>query len=225
METLADILKPIKLLRGNHTNTGVTGQGCFMNVASYLNGDTIVTDRPTCVCPLVRSVAVWVNDLMEDGERDALLAFIERALRSKTPDPLELKRRFRLVLDLADSLVATAREAVGLKTDLFGDSELNGTKRSMLRAHSRLKTATSMSLSGQSFCLMDFLMTIGSIGYGLRITGSEHAPAFRERVKSLTVKTLDDMLPPQSEIDFPPILLAKELAAKAYSASDAFSTV
>ena len=225
METLADILKPIKLLRGSHANTGVTGQGCFMNVASYLNGDIVVTDRPPCVCPLVRSVAVWVNDLMEDGERDALLVFVERAMNSKTPDHQELKRRFQLALALAGSLVATAREAVDLKTDLFGDSELNGEKRSMLRAHDRLKTATSMSLSGQSFCIADFLLTIGSISYELRIRGDKYAPTFRERIKSLAVKALDDMLPPQSSIDSTPLILAKELAAKAYSLSDTLETV
>jgi hypothetical protein len=162
---------------------------------------------------------------MEDGERDALLVFVERAINSKTPDPRELNRRFQLALNLANSLAATARDAVDLKTDLFGDSELSGEKRSMLRAHDQLKTAIFMSPSGRSFCLTGFLTTIGSISYGLRIRGNKYAPTFRERIKSLAVKALDDMLPPQSSIDSTPLILAKELAAKAYSLSDTLETV
>lgn len=37
-------IEPIKLLRGQHKDTATTGQGCFMNVIAYLNGDPQITD-------------------------------------------------------------------------------------------------------------------------------------------------------------------------------------
>jgi len=74
------MIHPIALLAGHHSDTDKTGRGCFMDVAAYLNGDDIITDHSPCVCPVVRYLAVWLNDYMRDGERGALLPFVERAM-------------------------------------------------------------------------------------------------------------------------------------------------
>ncbi|MGA2550009.1 MAG: hypothetical protein ABSF50_07655 [Burkholderiaceae bacterium] len=76
-------LQSIRLLRGNHEDVTQTGAGCFMNVISHLNGDRPVTDASPCVEPHVRMLVVLLNDFMEDGPRQALLQFIERAMRSR----------------------------------------------------------------------------------------------------------------------------------------------
>lgn len=36
-------IMPIALLKGSHDDTAKTGQGCFMNVIAYLNGETLVS--------------------------------------------------------------------------------------------------------------------------------------------------------------------------------------
>ena len=115
-----DVFKPIKLLSGSHTDTGKTGQGCFMNVIAYLNGEAQITDQSACVCVVVRPIAIWINDYLMDSERHALLPYIERAMGSATCDQKELSRRagraagmaeeMRDIAD-ADALAAYAAEA------------------------------------------------------------------------------------------------------------------
>ena len=83
---IADILKPIKLLKGSHEDTWKTGSGCLMNVVSYLNGDREITDAPACACPVVMPIAIWLNDYMSDNERQQLLPYVERISGSRTDD-------------------------------------------------------------------------------------------------------------------------------------------
>ena len=89
----SEIIAPITLLRGSHANTGTTGQGCFMNVVSYLNGESQITDQSPCVCVSVRYLAIRLNDLGTDEQRQRLLPFVLRAMGSATKDRNILETR------------------------------------------------------------------------------------------------------------------------------------
>ena len=94
---ITEKIQPIRLLSGSHKDTGSTGQGCFMNVVAYLNGEAQITDQSECVCYVIRPLAIWFNDWLEDEERHGLIPFIERALGSRTDDKAEITRRLKLV--------------------------------------------------------------------------------------------------------------------------------
>lgn len=104
-------IEPIKLLKGSHEDTAVTGSGCFMNVIAYLNGEPQITDRSPCVCVVVRPIVIRLNDMMKDGERQALIPFIERAMGSATDDRAELIRRAWLAVDFANECKEIAADA------------------------------------------------------------------------------------------------------------------
>jgi hypothetical protein len=110
---LADIIKPIELLSGSHADTGTTGQGCFMNVIAYLNGEPQITDQSPCVCVTVRPIAIWLNDWLLDSERYELIPYIERAMGSATTDKSELSRRAWLAVAMASEMkqIASASAA------------------------------------------------------------------------------------------------------------------
>ncbi len=88
MPTMPNIfgIKPIKLLKGSHCDTGITGQGCFLNIIAYLNGESQITDQSTCVCVTVRPMAIELNDFGDDEQRQRLLPFVMRAMGSATED-------------------------------------------------------------------------------------------------------------------------------------------
>ncbi len=92
---ILDIIKPIKLLAGSHADTGQTGQGCFLNVIAYLNGDAQITDQSPCVCVTVRRMAIALNDQGNDEQRQRLLPFVMRAMGSATEDKAVLEARTR----------------------------------------------------------------------------------------------------------------------------------
>lgn len=106
----------IQLLPGPHSDTGRTGRGCFMNVVAYLNGDAQITDSSECVCPVVRPIAIWLNDFYtkrfphERGRR--LLPFVLRALGSRTDDSVEVSRRIGLAVRFAELQRDIAAECV-----------------------------------------------------------------------------------------------------------------
>ena len=114
---ITDILKPIKLLKGSHPNTGETGSGCLMNVVSYLNGDQEITDRPACACPVVIPIAIWLNDYMRDDERQQLLPYVERISGSRTNDVDVLTARALVAARFEDVCAksATKHAAVSAK--------------------------------------------------------------------------------------------------------------
>lgn len=97
-------IEPIKLLVGSHRDIGKTGQGCFMDVVSYLNGDAKITDSSPCVCLLVRPIARWLNDCMPDVDRPRMLPFVIRAMGCATTDAGELKRRALLMVAFAKAM-------------------------------------------------------------------------------------------------------------------------
>ena len=91
--SILDVIKPIKLVRGTHPDIATTGQGCFMNVAAYLNGDEKITDESECVCVTIMPIATLLNDMATQEQLVRLLPFIERAMGSATTDGKELRRR------------------------------------------------------------------------------------------------------------------------------------
>jgi hypothetical protein len=91
--SITEIIAPIQLLKGTHENTAQTGQGCFMNVIAYLNGEPQITDQSPCVCVTVRPLAIKLNDAATDEQRKELIPFIERAMGSATKDRKVLEAR------------------------------------------------------------------------------------------------------------------------------------
>jgi len=87
-------IEPIKLLKGSHADTAQTGQGCFMNVIAYLNGEPQITDQSPCVCVTVRPLAIRLNDTADDEQRQRLLPFVMRAMGSATKDKTIFDARF-----------------------------------------------------------------------------------------------------------------------------------
>jgi hypothetical protein len=101
MENVCGI-KPIKLLSGSHADTGTTGQGCFMNVIAYLNGESQITDQSPCVCVTIRPIAIWLNDFATDEQRQRLLPFVLRAMGSATDDREVMNKRLTAVVRYAE---------------------------------------------------------------------------------------------------------------------------
>jgi len=75
-----------------------------MNVIAYLNGEPQITDESTCVCVVVRPIAIWINDYLMDSERHVLLPYIERAMGSATCDQKELSRRAGRAVRVAEEM-------------------------------------------------------------------------------------------------------------------------
>ncbi|AGS82401.1 hypothetical protein PBI_REDNO2_102 [Mycobacterium phage Redno2] len=60
------ITHPLRLAKGSHQPG--SGKGCAMNVISYINGDTVITDYPKCSArPLARLVQ-QCNDELADSD-------------------------------------------------------------------------------------------------------------------------------------------------------------
>jgi len=93
---------PIKLLAGNHPNVGTTGQGCFMNIAAYLNGDDQITEDSACVCATLRALLISLNDNADDERRQRLLPFMLRAMRSATESQSVISNRLTALVDYAN---------------------------------------------------------------------------------------------------------------------------
>ena len=55
-----NITQPLRLAVGSHQ--AGSGQGCAMNVISWENGDTVITDMPSCSDPMLARIVQRVND-------------------------------------------------------------------------------------------------------------------------------------------------------------------
>ena len=64
-----------------------------MNVVSYLNGESQITDESPCVCVTVRPLVIKLNDLGTDEQRQRLLPFVLRAMGSAMRDSKVLDAR------------------------------------------------------------------------------------------------------------------------------------
>ena len=87
-----------------------------MNVVSYLNGESQITDESPCVCVTVRPLAIKLNDLGTDEQRQRLLPFVLRAMGSATRD-----------LKVLDARVARLRkygeECAELMRNVYADAD------------------------------------------------------------------------------------------------------
>jgi hypothetical protein len=59
------ITHPLRLAKGSHLPA--SGKGCAMNVISYINGDEVVTDFPTCSARPLSLLVQSANDLLADA--------------------------------------------------------------------------------------------------------------------------------------------------------------
>lgn len=69
--------------------------GCLVQVASYLYDGESWTDRTPCVHPMLREVAIGVNDSVSDHARQGLLEFAPRLIGTRNDDRA-LERRLVL---------------------------------------------------------------------------------------------------------------------------------
>ena len=95
-------IEPIKLLSGAHSDTAQTGQGCFMNVIAYLNGESQITDQSLCVCVTIRPIAIFLNDFANDEQRQRLLPFVLRAMGTATNNKEVIQTRIKAVVEFAE---------------------------------------------------------------------------------------------------------------------------
>jgi hypothetical protein len=84
---------PLRLAVGSHR--AGSGKGCAMNVISWENGDTAITDMPACADPFLARIVQGVNDTI-CTHRDGDLLCPECSIK---------------VLDLAHRTVGTGRDA------------------------------------------------------------------------------------------------------------------
>jgi hypothetical protein len=93
------MIEPLILAAGSH-NAG-TGKACAMNVISWENGDTTITDLPDCTARVLAVMVMSINDEIGDGFEDNLL-----------PTPWST-----MVMDLAHSTVGTNVEMTQRQSD------------------------------------------------------------------------------------------------------------
>ncbi len=65
------ITEPLQLAVGSHE--AGSGKGCAMNVVSWINGDTTITDMPDCADPMLSRIVQSVNDDICTHRDDDLL--------------------------------------------------------------------------------------------------------------------------------------------------------
>ncbi len=58
---MSNITEPLRLAVGSHS--AGSGVGCAMNVISWENGDTHITDFPDCVMQPLAYFVQWLNDI------------------------------------------------------------------------------------------------------------------------------------------------------------------
>ena len=74
------VCERVELVRG--TGDPLLGQLCVMSFVAYLAGETH-TDRPRCASPVIRSMAVLVNDHMPPETRQRLKVFAPRIIGTR----------------------------------------------------------------------------------------------------------------------------------------------
>ena len=190
-------IQPINLLSGSHANTGKTGQGCFMNVIAYLNGEAQITDQSPCVCVTVRPIAIWLNDYMTDNERRMLLPYIERAMGSATSDQSELSRRAWLAVGMAETMrdIAAASAA------------------SAARAASTASAASAARAAWAAWAASAASADRAALAAGVnRAASAAEYEKTRQQIIAVVIKFLDSALPKAQEFSSEVAARADELA-------------
>jgi len=121
------ITNPLRLAVGSHE--AGSGKGCAMNVISWENGDTKITDFPDCSDQLLTRIVQRVNDTIcnhRDGDLLCapcsliVLKLGHRTVGTGTVDLTDLERRTILVRIAADQ----ARQVQHLNADLRVDAAI-----------------------------------------------------------------------------------------------------
>lgn len=70
------------------SGTGMTPKdgGCLVQVAGWLNDGHSWTDATPCVLPLLRSVAIRLNDSLDDAQRAGIIRFAPALIGTGHPD-------------------------------------------------------------------------------------------------------------------------------------------
>jgi hypothetical protein len=137
MIDLDRITSPLRLAKGSHQEG--SGKGCAMNVISYINGDTAITDFPSCSArPLARLVQL-LNDRLAspDGFLSPENAVIVLDLGWQTVGTADVPKTVELawLAELLDSpewgvsrfTTAKSRPAIRAVADLLRTSAAGGT--------------------------------------------------------------------------------------------------
>lgn len=196
MNSITDLIKPIKLLQGSHPDTAQTGSGCFMNTISYLNGDEKITDRPACVDPAVRVMMININDSLTMADRQRLLPFVHRAMRTTGSDKATTEDRI-VTMGRCASLMLAALDPV-LREHL--ELRVNGLLYSARSQFTYGDTYTTASVVGDA--LMAVLMTA-------RMSPNE------AQVIEILLQHIDKILPPAEEPSGEVLERAEKLVAMA----------
>lgn len=204
-----DIIKPIKLALGDSPDTAETGQGCFMNIVAFLNGDPVITDYSPCVCRSLRSIFTSTNDFLAlSSETDLLLPFVERALGSATTDTDVIYCRLMLVRNTMRNIGhGFIRQLDALIAELSDDPE---PPNSIIQEMRSIWTATlnDMQMIDElidhfwhtgdlSFVASDCAIRANAILSRIERT-TEYAHIDRIPVRDALLKLFDDALPPAS---------------------------
>ena len=193
---ITDVIKPIKLLQGSHPDTAQTGSGCFMNVASYLNGDENITDMPTCVDAAVRVMMININDAMGAEDRQRLIPFVHRAMRTAGSAKQVVEDRI-VTMGRCVSLMVVAMSA-----DLREHAER---RVAMLMSNARVALNHGCRYEAAGY-VGDALMAVLMLS---RLSADE------DRVVDILLRHIDKILPPAEEPSGELLQRAEKLVATA----------
>ena len=111
----------MKLVKGEGSRE--TG-ACWMSAIAWYAGQETWTDKAECVDPLIRSLCVWLNDLLpSDEERERVIGpHIMAPMGTRTDDPDVTRRRRERVVGFAfDAAARAAYDANGAVLGLILD--------------------------------------------------------------------------------------------------------
>jgi hypothetical protein len=208
MSNILDVIKPIKLLKGSHADTANTGSGCMMNVISYLNGDSIITDQPNGVHPQVCNICIYINDWMHDDERHELIPFIFRAIGSNKY--VGMDGAHQIVRGTGYKLLRLARNWTDredvidhLMNEFYGRSAVRSTPAELFRyAHQRVCEIANSKADR----LVSYVPPVSSFDcsdMGKEISCQYYVEDWsmrRGQIRKLVCNMLDDLLPKETEV-------------------------
>jgi hypothetical protein len=201
MKSITEIISPITLLDGSHGDTGSTGQGCFMNVVAYLNGEAQITDKSPCVCDIIRPIAIWFNDFLENYERQELVPFISRAMGSKNFDQDVINQRLELVVEFAKAVANIADEALG---DVSINASVNAAINASVSAAVNAKASATFHHAAYPVHAAQSVISCASHAAIAAFSAGRinvDVPVYREKIKAVTFKFLNSALPNVDHLD------------------------
>ena len=135
------IIHPLRLARGSHQPG--SGKGCAMNVISYINGDTTITDFPDCSAEPLAKLVQMLNDRLAgpDGflsPEDSVLVLDLGWLTVGTADtPAQIVWRWlsELLIDPEHGVVQYASDTDGVEIRRVAELCLRGAAGEKVSAH------------------------------------------------------------------------------------------